>query len=99
MGFWDTLSYLAGEVERNNREAKIDAGNMSTEELCYKVNTVNVILNPLIWTNCAEELRHRAERMRDYELEEYFYNYVGKGAEDAANIFAQELINRGYELE
>ncbi len=99
MGFWDALSYFADEVQRNNKEAKIDAGNMSTEELCYKINTVNAIFNPLIWTNCSEELKHRAERMRDYELKEYYYEYVEEEAQDAADVFKDELLSRGYRFE
>lgn len=99
MGFWDTFSYFADEIERNNKEAKIDAGNMSTEELCYKVNKLNALFNPLIWNNCYQELKHRAERMRDYELKEYYFTYVQEEEKDAAIIFKDELVSRGYIFE
>lgn len=99
MGFWDTLSYFADEIERNNKEAMIDAVNMSTEELCYKVNTLNVLFNPLIWNNCSLELKRRAERMTDCELKEYYFTYVEEKEKNAAIIFKDELVNRGYIFE
>ena len=99
MGFLDSLGSLIEEVGKMNTDAQRDAVTLTTEELCYKVNHINALTNPLIWTNCNAELARRAKDMKNSEVIGYYNEYSDYAQKDAANVFAEELKKRGYEIE
>lgn len=95
MGFWSSLNDLLTTVSEANQEAVQEAAKLSTYELCAKINSLNPLVNPLIYTACSEELTKRAKQMPKRELLEYYDDYEGVERPDAKNIFMDELERRG----
>lgn len=91
MGLFDILNSL----NEMNKDAASDAARLSTDELCYKVNTLNVIMNPLIYVSCSEELTRRTHSMTNEQLMDYYYEYATRERTDAKEILEQELTKRG----
>lgn len=99
MGFLDDLGAIFGEIGKMNDDAMRESINLSNEDLCYKINNTNVLVNPLIWNNCHNELQRRVKMMTNSEINEYYEAYKDCLQQDAAEVFANELRSRGYEIE
>jgi hypothetical protein len=96
MGFWDTLGNALDSFGEMNQSAISDAAKLSTDELFQKVNTVNVLLNPLIYAACTEELKKRVHRMAKSDLLEFYDEFASLERTDAKDILIDELKIRGY---
>lgn len=81
-----------------NQSAISDAARLSTNELFYKVNSVNIFANPLIYTACTEELKRRICSMSKSDLLSFYEEYASAGRTDAKDILVEELRKRGYEF-
>lgn len=99
MGFLDDLGAIFGEIGKMNDDAMRESINLSNEDLCYKINNTNVLVNPLIWNNCHNELQRRVKMMTNSEIKEYYEAYKDCLQQDAAEVFANELRSREYEIE
>lgn len=95
MGFWGSLGELLASVSEANDEAVHEAAKLSTYDLCAKINSLNPLVNPLIYTACSEELTKRVKQMPKWELLNYYDDYEGVERSDAKNIFVVELERRG----
>lgn len=95
MGFWDTLGNVLASVNEMNTEAISDAAKLSTDELCQKLYAVNILVNPLIYTACADELKKRIQKMPKSELLEYYDEYESQGKTNVKDILYEELKTRG----
>lgn len=95
MGFWDTLGNVITSFGEMNKEAISDAAKLSTDELCQKVNSINVLMNPLIYTACVDELKQRIQKMPKSELMAYFDEYGAHERIDVKDILVEELKKRG----
>ena len=72
MGFWDTLGNVITSFGEMNKEAISDAAKLSTDELCQKVNSINVLMNPLIFHVKQKSLDdHCNTQLFDFQ---FFYN-------------------------
>ena len=96
MGFWDTLGNALDSFGEMNQSAISDAAKLSTDELFQKVNTVNVLLNPLIYAAWTEELKKRVHRMAKSDLLEFYDEFASLERTDAKDILIDELKIRGY---
>ncbi|WP_432627853.1 hypothetical protein [Brotaphodocola sp.] len=95
MSFWNTLGSMLSSLDEMNQGAVSDAARLSTDELCQKVNSVNVLVNPLIYTACSEELIRRTKKMSNDELMAYYDEYGVRERTDAKDILIEELKKRG----
>ena len=95
MGFWNTLGNVVTSFGEMNNEAISEAAKLSTDELCRKVSTINILANPLIYSACSEELKRRAQKMPKSELMAYYDEYELLERTDAKDIFTEELRKRG----
>lgn len=95
MGFWSTLGNALYAIGEMNNEAISDAAKLSTDELCEKVNRINALVNPLIYSACSEELSSRARKMVNDELFTYYSEYEMRERTDARDVLFQELVRRG----
>ena len=98
MSFWDTIGSMLSSLDEMNQGAVSDAAKLSTDELCQKVNSVNILVNPLIYTACTEELTRRTKNMSNSELMSYYEEYAVREKADAKDILAEELKKRGLYL-
>lgn len=95
MGFWDTLKNAMTAVGEMNEEAVSNAAKLSVDALCEQVNSVNVLLNPLIYTSCAEELKGRFKKLTQNDLLNYFNEYESQERTDVIELIFEELKERG----
>ena len=93
MGFWSTVGELLVAVGNMSEEATSDAAKLSTETICSKLGSVNVITNPLIFGALHNELCRRAKQMSKRELLSYYDEY--DNVSDVSEILEQEMERRG----
>ena len=91
MGLWDILD----SISEMNRDAVSDAAKLSIQELCYKVNSLNVLMNPLIYSACSDELTKRVQSISSEKVKKYYNEYQTWERTDAKDILEQELNRRG----
>lgn len=95
MGFWETLENAMAAVGEMNEEAVSNAAKLSVDSLCQKVNSVNVLLNPLIYTSCADELKGRFKKLTQNDLINYFNEYESQERTDVIELIFEEFKERG----
>lgn len=95
MGFWNSLGNALTSFGEMNQDAISSAAKLSTDELCQKINSLNVLLNPLIYTACTDELTKRIKNMPKSQLIEYYDEYESQERTDVRDILREELKKRG----
>lgn len=95
MGFWNSLGNALISFGEMNQDAMSNAAKLSTDELCQKINTLNVLMNPLIYTACTDELKKRMRSMPKSELIAYYDEYESQERTDVRDLMHEELEKRG----
>lgn len=84
MGFWDKLGSFCEACNEYYEEKTV-------EELCNAINSKSIFA-----LNNEIELTSRVREMGNRELIEYYNEYSEYAVQDAADIFYEELKQRGY---